>query len=563
MKQPHRRVCLFFLVALLTVGCAGAPQPTSQSNSSGPAPAVSTAPKIVTMGVLYDDETVRGNRFRPFPQLVVAEMTIQDDKGERHPQLAEAVPSAENGLWKLFPDGTMELTWRLREGARWHDGRPITSEDLLFTTMLARDRELPGIWDPAYDLIDAVDAPDARTIRVHWRQPNIDAVAMFGRKGFVVTSPVPKHILEHPYLENKEGFLDLPFWSGDLVSSGPYKVREWIPGQHVLLDAFPGYALGRPKIDQIVVRIITDPNTLLANVLSGAVDMTGTQAVSIDMGVTASEMWRGGKMFTYFEQWAMMYPQLRAPTPAALADPPFRKAVMHAIDRQELADTLGAGLTSVAHSIISPDQAEYPYVEKSIVRYDYDPRRTVQMIEGMGFSRGPDGVFRDGAGQRMTIEVRATQNDLTRKIMLSVSDALGRVGLPGEPVPIPPSGTTPAWDYSFPGFRVAPQGHGVDGVYDILHSSAAPLPERNYRAPNSAKNRGSYVNPEYDALMDRYKVTIPMNERMELLAQIVHMQTDLALVFGLFYNANAILISDRLQNVPRATAWNAHLWDVN
>ena len=59
------------------------------------------------------------------------------------PVLAEAIPSFENGLWKVFPDGQMETTWKIREGARWHDGTPFTSGDVLFTSKLEQDKELP------------------------------------------------------------------------------------------------------------------------------------------------------------------------------------------------------------------------------------------------------------------------------------------------------------------------------------------------------------------------------------------------------------------------------------
>src|SRR5207249_10400408 len=59
------------------------------------------------------------------------------------PKLAEAVPSFENGMWKVLPNGQTETTWRIRDNARWHDGTPVTTDDLLFTMTVVRDRELP------------------------------------------------------------------------------------------------------------------------------------------------------------------------------------------------------------------------------------------------------------------------------------------------------------------------------------------------------------------------------------------------------------------------------------
>ena len=68
---------------------------------------------------------------------------MNDTSGDSRALIAETVPSVENGLWRLFPDGKMETTWKIREGAKWHDGAPITTEDLLFTAKLDQDRNMP------------------------------------------------------------------------------------------------------------------------------------------------------------------------------------------------------------------------------------------------------------------------------------------------------------------------------------------------------------------------------------------------------------------------------------
>src|SRR5205823_15053455 len=131
------------------------------------------------------------------------------------PQLAEAVPSAENGLWKIFPDGTMETTWRIRAGARWHDGTALTSEDLLFTAQLEQDKDLPVVIDPAYGVVASITAPDPQTVTVTWKSPYITADQFFSQP------PVPKHILEPPYLANKDSFVGLPYWNTAFVGAGP------------------------------------------------------------------------------------------------------------------------------------------------------------------------------------------------------------------------------------------------------------------------------------------------------------------------------------------------------
>jgi peptide/nickel transport system substrate-binding protein len=516
----------------------------------------------MTLAVLVNPRDFRDSRARPFPQLVVGGLTIKDEKGTRRPQIAEAIPSVDNGLWKLFPDGTMETTWRIREGARWHDGAPFTADDLVFTTQVARDPAVNAFSKADFDLIDDVQAPDPRTVVVHWRQPFIEADGMFSEARIRYTIPVPRHLLERPFLDSKVTFDDLPYWNTDFVSLGPFRLREWSSGSGAVLEGFPDFVLGQPKIDRIEVKFLTDPNTLIANVLAGAVDLTAARAVNIEQGASLRDQWHEGRMGTSTEGWTMMYPQLHHPNPPLVGDPRLRRALVYAIDRQALADTVMAGFAPVAHSIISPDQAEFPFVDGSIVRYEYDPARAAQLVEGMGLARGSDGFFRDGAGERLAPKIQTTVNDDSRKAAFAIADAWQRIGVAGEASILPAQGVEPEVRWAYGGFDLVNQDHGVDGVVGLLHSASAPLPERNYRAANSARNRGSYVNPEYDALHDRYVTTVPIRERMQALAEMVHVQTDLQLVIGLFYTVNAVMMSNRLQNVPPGNAWNAYLWDI-
>src|SRR3989442_8652431 len=95
-------------------------------------------------------------------RLAASGVTWTNDQGVRVPHLAEAVPTLENGLWKILPDGRMETTWTIRQGARWHDGAPFTTDDLLFTATVGRDREVAILNNAAWALIEQVTALDER-----------------------------------------------------------------------------------------------------------------------------------------------------------------------------------------------------------------------------------------------------------------------------------------------------------------------------------------------------------------------------------------------------------------
>src|SRR5207302_1898368 len=118
-----------------------------------------------------------------------------------------------------------------------------------------------------------------------------DADTLFAYARMRPGSPLPKHLLEQPYLESKATFDGLPYWTTGLVSSGPFKVREWVPSTHAVVEAFPDYVLGKPKIDEIEVKFILDGNTMLAYVLAGGIDITASRALSIEQGVSAREQW--------------------------------------------------------------------------------------------------------------------------------------------------------------------------------------------------------------------------------------------------------------------------------
>src|SRR5207237_6383482 len=148
-----------------------------------------------------------------------------------------------------------------------------------------------------------------------------------------------------------------------------YRVKEFVVGSHVVLQRVAEYVLGQPKIDEIEVRFIPDPNTLLANVLAGGVDLTLGRGLSLEQAMQTRDQWRDGKIDVAFTSWIVIYPQFLNPTPSIVTNLQFRRALMHAVDRQQMAESLQGGLVSVAHTFLHPNEPEYRDVEPSIVRY--------------------------------------------------------------------------------------------------------------------------------------------------------------------------------------------------
>src|SRR5439155_24301384 len=123
------------------------------------------------------------------------------------PMLAEAAPTLENGLWKLLPDGRMETTLTVRPNATWHDGTPVTADDLVFTARVAQDPEISALAHVGFKSVERVESTDSRTVKVQWKKPYIDADTMFSERFGL---PPPNHLLQSVSPNDKPNFLNAP-----------------------------------------------------------------------------------------------------------------------------------------------------------------------------------------------------------------------------------------------------------------------------------------------------------------------------------------------------------------
>jgi ABC-type transport system substrate-binding protein len=160
------------LALVMLAGCASpAPSAAPSGQASAPTAGKPVAPKRIVAAILSQPATFSSKLNSAnaagtdaLEEMVNADLSVMDDHGTLRPELAEAVPSAENGLWKVFPDGRMETTWKIRPGVKWHDGTPLTADDLVYTTQVERDRDLAAF--RSFELIRGGSDPTAfRTLR--------------------------------------------------------------------------------------------------------------------------------------------------------------------------------------------------------------------------------------------------------------------------------------------------------------------------------------------------------------------------------------------------------------
>ena len=144
--------------------------------------------------------------------------------------------------------------------------------------------------------------------------------------------------------------------------------------------------------------------------------------------------------------------------------------LLHAINRQEMVDTIQYGLVPVAYGLLNPSDPDYPAVESSIVRYEYDPRKAIQMIEELGYSRLGDGLFHDAAGQSLGVQVVSSSTDLYIRTALASADYWKRVGIDSEPYTVPDARERDLdFRANYPGFEVVSSGSGIDGLKKFPH----------------------------------------------------------------------------------------------
>jgi peptide/nickel transport system substrate-binding protein len=269
--------------------------------------------------------------------------------------------------------------------------------------------------------------------------------------------------------------------------------------------------------------------------------------------------------------WMRVMPQFVNPDPPVVADVRFRRAMLHAIDRQQMMDSLAGGLGAIPHTFVEPSAQEYPDIEESVVRYAYDPRKAAELIEALGYRRAGDGMFRDAASGKLAVEFQTTaQNPAHPKGLAIVADSWEQVGVTVDQVVIPIQRSQDAeYRATFPAFELSlgsidTTSRGVQR----FHSGSTPLPENRFQ------NRGNdarYMNRELDLLIERYVTTIPRPERVRMLAQMVQHQSEQVTFLGIFWSLSPTMIASRLEHVTagntaaaiRSTeAWNAQEWDV-
>lgn len=344
---------------------------------------------------------------------------------EEQPDFADHPPSFAPALaerWESSADGR-ELTFHLRADARWSDGVPITAQDVEFTYRAQIADEVA--WPYAYSktVIEELLAPDERTVVFRLRSPG----------PFRLVDVNDGHVLP------KHAWGDVPFadWrsAGDrfrqrLVTSGPFLLSAWRPGEELELAPNPYYAAPGPRPERSVLfRLTPDPAALVERLLAGEFDFAdGLAPLDAERVARSTEL---RLLVSDSRQYDCIAWNLRR---APFGDPEVRRALTLAIDRQQLVDALWRGRARVA---VGPVPSTVWAHDRDLAPWPYDPAEARAILAERGFAdRDGDGVVeRDGVPFAFELTTNSG-NRVRTDATVMIQEQLARIGVRATPRPL-------------------------------------------------------------------------------------------------------------------------------
>jgi len=317
-------------------------------------------------------------------QLIFDGLTRIDDRGHLVPDLARVIPTQRNG--GISRDGKT-ITYRLVSNVRWQDGKPLTSADVIYTWQQIMNPANNVVQRTGYDKIASISAPDADTVIIHLRAPYEPVRWLFvsGSLGSII----PKHIFARYASLNK---VALP----SAIGSGPYVLKSWNRGAEMRFEANPQYFGGLPKIPHVVVRFLTDQNTLILGLRTHEVDViysiSPLQAQTVR---TIPDTTLRSVASDYYTHLA--FNTSRAP----LNDKYVRLALCYALDEDTIFHKIYHGLGEASPTHLPPTSLG---ADPSIRYYPYDPTKAAALLKADGWKLAANGV-RYKAGRPLSFSI--------------------------------------------------------------------------------------------------------------------------------------------------------------
>jgi peptide/nickel transport system substrate-binding protein len=341
------------------------------------------------------------------------------------PDLAES--------WEVSDDN-LTFTYYLRDDVTWHDGEPFTANDVKFTYDMILNEEVnsPRRADLA-DLLTPEQIVVLDDYTIQFQLSQIDAAWMCSKDIYNI---IPQHILGDL---TPEEFNTAEFNTLAPIGTGPYMFREWVKDDHVALVKNPNYFLGEPNLDFIYYKVVEDATVEFAQLQTGEVDYADVTAALWEEAQEQEHL--DCRTFPQFGFSFYVYNLDPEKTPLFL-DARTRQALLLALDRQAMVDSIVFGLADVAHSVVPP--ISWAHNPDNQPQWGYDVDRAKELLEEAGWkdedgdgireANGVEGV-EDGTPFSFEIHTNAG-NEERESTIVAMQQYWAEVGVDGQPTPI-------------------------------------------------------------------------------------------------------------------------------
>ncbi len=476
--------------------------------------------------------------------------------------LCETLPTVENGGAKVvtFDKGELKgkkglrITWRIRKGATWGDGRPVGVDDVIFAWKVGRHPQSGVAGREPFLRTVAIERIDERTfvqvldkLRYDYNQ--------------LVPDPMPAHLEAGAFGDPKE-YRRRTAYDRDPANPGlyygPYRISRIVSGSHVELVPNKTWWGRKPSFKRIVVRVIGNTAALEANLRAGGIDYAaGELGLSLDQATGLRR--RAKDRYDFVFKAGLIYEHIdfNLDNPI-LKDRRVRRALAYGMDRALMSKQLFGGLQPVAHTNISPlDRV----ASKEVTTYPFDPKKAAALLDAAGWKRRGDGWRYNAKGERLSLSLMTTAGNRAREQVMEILQAYWRrigidIRLKTQPARVYFGRTVT--QRRFPAMAMyawisAPESN----PRGTLHSSEIPTADNNW----SGQNFPGFRNAEMDRLIEKLEVTLKLKDRVPIWKRIQQIYAGELPVLPLYFRANPYVFPRWLKGIrPTGHQFSTTLW---
>lgn len=431
--------------------------------------------------------------------------------------------------WEVSEDKKV-ITFYLKKGVKWQDGKPFTSEDVKYTYEIIVDDKTPTAYDADFRLIEKVETPDNYTVKVYYKMAYAPALASW------TVSILPAHLLKGKPI-TKSPLQRKP------IGTGPYKFLEWKSQDHITLVANEDYFEGKPHIERYIYRVIPDTSSMFLELLNQNIDMMGLSPLQY---TKQTENTRFKKYYKKYKYLANSYTYIGYNLKNSLfADKRVRQALTYATPKDDIIKGVLFGLGVKATGPYKPGTIWY---NPNVKKYDYNLEKAKELLKEAGWSDvDGDGIL-EKSGKKFKITILTNQGNSSRsRIAEIVQQSWEKIGVKVE-IRILEWATFISEYIDKRNFQVVILGWSIPqepDLYDVWHSSNCRDKKLNFIC---------YQNKEVDNLIEKARVEFDVEKRKSYYHKIQEILAEDQPYTFLYVPDALIALHKRFRNVSPAPA---------